>query len=418
MGHRRPPGVRRRVDQRPRPPLRRRSRRRGRGRGAPRRRLRCTRSVSTRIPYARSFPHPPAGLACRESVFSGERGRTMPTDEEARAQARDAPRGPARSCSTAAHPGEARVVSGSDGRVGGPRPTSGSSTTRRRSWCASGREGDVNDVLATDCSSWTTLRSPDADPDLDGRGPGALPAAEGSHATARSRASSTRSTSSTRSSTSPTTIDQNNNDDLGRFVASPDHWLHVCTVGNGRICPAVEPKVTDETEPWPPRASDLSLGSGVRVSVVDSGWHPPAAARRGHAVVGRRGRRPRELQRAGRASSTPATARSWRGWSSASRRLRTSASRGSCGRSGAIRESRMVKQLGQALPRHDPHIINLSAGTTTRKNRPLLSFERFFNKRLSPLEGACLLVAAAGNEGSRRSRSGRPRSTGRSASGP
>ncbi len=72
---------------------------------------------------------------------------------------------------------------------------------------------------------------------------------------------------------------------------------------------------------------------------------------------------------------------------------------GFLGPSGAIRESRMVTQLSQALAARTPHIINLSAGTTTRKNRPLLSFERFFNKRLSALGDTCLLVAAAGNEG-------------------
>ena len=71
---------------------------------------------------------------------------------------------------------------------------------------------------------------------------------------------------------------------------------------------------------------------------------------------------------------------------------------GFLGPSGAIRESKMVTQLSQALAEQTPDIINLSAGTTTRKNRPLMSFERFFNKRLDPLGGACLMVAAAGNE--------------------
>ena len=47
---------------------------------------------------------------------------------------------------------------------------------------------------------------------------------------------------------------------------------------------------------------------------------------------------------------------------------------GFLGPSGAIRESRMVTaSSARRSPAGTPHIINLSAGTTTRKNRPLLS---------------------------------------------
>ena len=195
----------------------------------------------------------------------------------------------------------------------------------------------------------------------------------------------------------PDEIDQNNEDHMRQFVASPDHWLHVCAVGSGRICPAVEPEVTDEIRPYPPRTDNLSLGSGVRVSVVDSGWHPPAALDKDTTWLADVDGDPEsyngEVVRryAGHGTFVAGVVKCFA--PAADVRVE-----GFLRKTGAIRESKMVKQLGQALADHKPHIINLSAGTTTRKNRPLMSFERFFAKRLGPLEGACLLVAAAGNE--------------------
>ena len=134
----------------------------------------------------------------------------------------------------------------------------------------------------------------------------------------------------------------------------------------------------------------------MRVSVVDSGWHPPAAEDQDTpwlaGVDGDPENNGQQLRAyAGHGTFVAGVVKCFA--PAADVRVE-----GFLRRSGAIRESRMVKQLGQALAARNPHIINLSAGTTTRKNRPLLSFERFFAKRLSPLGGACLLVAAAGNE--------------------
>jgi hypothetical protein len=65
---------------------------------------------------------------------------------------------------------------------------------------------------------------------------------------------------------------------------------------------------------------------------------------------------------------------------------------------GALREVDMVVALLRAL-NESPDLINLSAGCTSRKNRPLLSFEVFHEFFFSQVEKECLLVAAAGNDG-------------------
>jgi subtilisin family serine protease len=59
----------------------------------------------------------------------------------------------------------------------------------------------------------------------------------------------------------------------------------------------------------------------------------------------------------------------------------------------------MVVQLCQALEL-GPDIISLSAGTTTRANRPTLSLEVFHQNFLSKVKGT-VLVAAAGNDATR-----------------
>jgi subtilisin family serine protease len=67
--------------------------------------------------------------------------------------------------------------------------------------------------------------------------------------------------------------------------------------------------------------------------------------------------------------------------------------------SGAQLESAIVKHLDQALDRY-PDIISLSAGTTTRGNRPPLAFEALW-RRYRHCKGV-LMVAAASNDGDRR----------------
>jgi hypothetical protein len=66
---------------------------------------------------------------------------------------------------------------------------------------------------------------------------------------------------------------------------------------------------------------------------------------------------------------------------------------------GGISECKLVKQLSQALGLM-PDIISLSAGCTSRKDLPLLSFEVFWRHYLN--YKGLIMVAAAGNNATRR----------------
>ena len=68
-------------------------------------------------------------------------------------------------------------------------------------------------------------------------------------------------------------------------------------------------------------------------------------------------------------------------------------------KAGALSEHELVKRLGQALGL-GPDVINLSAGGTTRKNLPLLSFVTFW-ETYRHYKGV-VLVASAGNNSTRR----------------
>lgn len=184
-------------------------------------------------------------------------------------------------------------------------------------------------------------------------------------------------------------------------VATPDHWLHLSPVGNTRLCPAIEPEPTGRAEPWPGVTEVSTRGEGVLVCVVDSGWHATAAGS-SSAAAGWLGGVDGDPEPAG------TMLRPYAGHGTfiagVVRCLAPSAKvyveRFLAG-GAAMRESDMVRQLRESLQR-DPRIINLSAGATTRQDRPLLSFERFWKRDLAETEN-CLLVAAAGNDGSSRS---------------
>ena len=76
-------------------------------------------------------------------------------------------------------------------------------------------------------------------------------------------------------------------------VVTPEHWMHFSVRGGTRLCPAVEPEESGLGKPWPALVADRSRGTGVRVSVVDSGWHSAAGQRAATHVAagGRRGPR-------------------------------------------------------------------------------------------------------------------------------
>ncbi|HET6562879.1 MAG TPA: S8/S53 family peptidase [Marmoricola sp.] len=184
--------------------------------------------------------------------------------------------------------------------------------------------------------------------------------------------------------------------ELGVGVATPDTVLHVTKVGS--CCPATEPDVVRaESEPFPPvDTTSRTLGRGVMVSVVDTGWHPPAVewAEWLRGVTGD----PETIDRhdihpyAGHGTFIAGVVRCV----APGAEVRVE---GFLPTGGAVLESKIVTQLLQAV-QLGPDVISLSAGATTRKDRPLLSFEVFWEKHLSRLKGT-VLVAAAGNDATR-----------------
>ena len=186
--------------------------------------------------------------------------------------------------------------------------------------------------------------------------------------------------------------------ELGPGVASPDHILYV-TPATGGCCPADEPSVPSTPDPVPARSKDAGDGRGVMVSVVDTGWHSPAATH------------PDTPWLAGvtgdEESVDPAAIRPYAGHGTFIAGVVRCVAPGTEVRvegflphGGAIHESAMVVQLYQALQR-GPDIISMSAGTHTRNHHALLSLAAFWETALRHVKGT-VLVAAAGNDGDRR----------------
>jgi subtilisin family serine protease len=184
---------------------------------------------------------------------------------------------------------------------------------------------------------------------------------------------------------------------LGVGVGRPDTVLHL-TPRIGGCCPATEPEVEPlDTTPLP--TSDFTsdqLGRGVSVSVVDTGWYEEAVdwATWLQGVTGDpEFVDPADIHRyAGHGTFIAGIVRGL----APSAEVRVE---GFLPRGGAVLESNIIVQLLDALER-GPDIISLSAGATTRKERPLLSFEVFWESHLRHLKGT-VLVAAAGNDSTR-----------------
>ena len=180
-------------------------------------------------------------------------------------------------------------------------------------------------------------------------------------------------------------------------LVTPDHFVHITPV-SGSLCPATEPEETGLTQPWPPVSAGATVGAGVVVSVVDTGWHPAAA--HDHATWWLAGvdgdvedDDPPALRRyAGHGTFIAGVVRCMAP-------AATVYVDGFLLRGGAILESRMVDQLERALDRGS-HVINLSAGCRTRHNRPPLAFRTFYRNRFKQVRDRTVLVAAAGNDAS------------------
>ncbi|NYE38835.1 subtilisin family serine protease [Nocardioides cavernae] len=182
---------------------------------------------------------------------------------------------------------------------------------------------------------------------------------------------------------------------LRHGVATPDHWVHVSPGGGGQTCPATEPEETGLAEPWP-AVQPQDEGRRVSVVVVDTGWNPAS---------GSDGRTPWLKGVEGDDEDNRPDLRPYAGHGTfIAGVVRCVAPRtdvwvegfavGGVG-GGGILESEIVGQLVEAM-RHDPQVINLSAGCRTRRDLPSKAFARFHRKHLKGAD--CVLVAAAGND--------------------
>lgn len=182
--------------------------------------------------------------------------------------------------------------------------------------------------------------------------------------------------------------------EFGVGVATPDHVVHI--TGKAGACPATEPEDVD-LPPLPLVNRDpASDGGGVLVSVVDTGFLPAVGAAHEwlSGVTG------------DEEHYDPADIGPFVGHGTfVAGVLRCMAPHaevrveGFLTHGGTIFESEIVMQLNDALDRV-PDVICLSAGTTTRRNLNLLSFQVFWENRLRHYKGT-VLVAAAGNDSGR-----------------
>ncbi|GAB3873555.1 S8 family peptidase [Terrabacter terrigena] len=181
-------------------------------------------------------------------------------------------------------------------------------------------------------------------------------------------------------------------DDLDRNVGegtvTADYLLHVCTTW----CGATEPQPTTATEPLDRNTDRAATGKDVRVSVVDTGRllrvvraHPWLDGVRGDDEPANIG------HYAGHGTFVAGVVRAYA--PEADVKVESVTTMG-----GTVFESDMVDQLIEAVS-FDPHVISFSGGTRTRGDRPLKSFEMFYEQYLKDRGDETVFVCAAGNDG-------------------
>jgi hypothetical protein len=187
---------------------------------------------------------------------------------------------------------------------------------------------------------------------------------------------------------------------LGEGVATPNHMISIC----GPVhCPAIEPEpVAAGAEPAPPVSTDPDCdGKGTLVSVVDTGWIKQAQNH--YWLAAGVGSDPADEEQYDKADIGPYVGHG----TFMSGVIRSMApvadvinERVPAQAAGAWDEHQMAVQLKQALAKA-PDIICLASGVTSRKDRPMLGFQVFYEKYLSQVKNT-VFVASAGNNGDRR----------------
>lgn len=177
---------------------------------------------------------------------------------------------------------------------------------------------------------------------------------------------------------------------LGVGVVTPDHALHVCAV---TWCSVMEPQPVSERACFPGNSEPDADGHLGRVVVVDTGGLEQVIAEHGWLEgVTSEEEKPSVGHYTGHGTFIAGVVRTWA--PAADVHIEGVTSIG-----GAAFESDVVAGLMDALDK-TPDVISMSAGTRTREDLPLLSFEVFWEERLQHLKGT-ILVAAAGNDADR-----------------
>jgi subtilisin family serine protease len=188
-------------------------------------------------------------------------------------------------------------------------------------------------------------------------------------------------------------------DALGPGVVTPNHVLSVCGSG-GRLCPAKEPETHPSGDPWP-GVGDHTLGRGVRIAVVDTGFLREGFKRpwlEGVIVDKPDIEKPNTIDPkfidpyAGHGTFIAGVIRCLAPGAEVSVEQVVD-------RAGVVDEAALIKQLDEALAK-SPDIISFSAGGYTRNNLPAKGFVEFYENRLRHHKGV-QLVAAAGNDSDR-----------------
>lgn len=190
---------------------------------------------------------------------------------------------------------------------------------------------------------------------------------------------------------------------LEGVVAQPDHILYV--TGKGVMCPHTEPEEPPINEPLPGRTSDADAGTGVRISVVDTGLWVEATNKMENDWL--KGVTPADAQDVEKINQSAMHEYAGHGTFVAGiiRCLAPKSAvkvEGVLPDGGAVFESRICEELHEALSRDtDPQIVSISAGTHTRANLGLLGLEILAENHGLTDGTKGLVVAAAGNDSSR-----------------